>query len=68
MNMFISKGERLLAALGLTGAAVALYGGILYCVFGASEATACFLFTCQLAALIAFAAAQALLPDVVRDE
>lgn len=68
MNMFISKGERVLGALVLTGAVVAAWGGLLYVLLGASSASSLFLFTCQLIALAAYAGSLALLPEVARDE
>jgi hypothetical protein len=68
MNMFISKGGRLLAALGITGAAVVLWGVLLYQLFRTADAEYFFFFTCQLVALVAYAGSQALLPEVATDE
>jgi hypothetical protein len=68
MNMFISKGERLLAALVLTGAAVAAWGGLLFLLLGSANAAYVFIFSCQLVALAAYAGSLALLPEVAGHE
>jgi len=68
MNMFISKGKRILAALALTGAAVAAWGGLLFLLLHPSDAAYFFMFSCQLVALAAYAGSLALLPEVAGHE
>jgi hypothetical protein len=68
MNMFISKGKRILAALAITGTSVAVWGGSLFLSFGAANASYYFLFSCKLVALMAYAGSLALLPEVAGDE
>lgn len=68
MNMFISNGERVLAALATTGAALVAWGGLLVWGVGADRASLWFMVTCHGVGLIAYTASISFLPKAAADE